>query len=347
MDTRAPERAAFGWYRMRSAQYDAIYVSPHMDDAVYSCGGQIALQRDADKRVLLVTVFGHGERPEHAPGVFRDYTQRKREEQAASALLDVDHLWLNLPDLLARPTRPTELVRFVVPFMTLGPTPESEQLTATLQALFTRLLAPAGHVYAPLGIGAHPDHRIVFEATRGLLAQAGLPHSFYEDVPYAQVRTVRDDRLHFLGLPRNSPGVRVAAAELRAFAFAHAPRWQRPLLTLVVGAHWCLMRALFELAPPPTHWLAETDLTECVIDDVLERKVQAMRAYVTQTDYFFPRGEAIYGVLSRAGEHYVERYWTPKHIPAARAPAVDAERLARELARVDALRGELRATGET
>ena len=35
---------------------DWIYLSPHLDDAVFSCGGRIALQVRAGRRVWVVTV---------------------------------------------------------------------------------------------------------------------------------------------------------------------------------------------------------------------------------------------------------------------------------------------------
>ncbi|MFQ5421191.1 MAG: PIG-L family deacetylase, partial [Anaerolineae bacterium] len=37
--------------------YDAIYLSPHLDDAALSCGGQIFTRTSAGESVLVVTVM--------------------------------------------------------------------------------------------------------------------------------------------------------------------------------------------------------------------------------------------------------------------------------------------------
>jgi LmbE family N-acetylglucosaminyl deacetylase len=316
-----------------------------MDDAVYSCGGQIALSRASGQRVLIVTVFGHGESAEHEPGVFRDYTQRKREEEAAMAALDVDHVWLNYADLLVRPKPLSTLVRYALPFVTFPPSPLRDRLEATLYALCTRLLAADGQLYVPLAVGAHPDHRLVFDAVRAMASRArAWRELFYEDVPYAQVPAVRADRLHYLGLsrPRSLAAALLAVRETRAFLFAHAPAWQRPALTLVVGAHWALSRLFFRLFGSRDAIADERKLSERVIDEVIDQKVSAMRAYGTQTAYFYPDGDALYDTLVRSQGHYVERYWELIE-PTART-VVKAQPdlpLEEELARVDQLLSEL------
>lgn len=354
VDRLALSAPAYAWYRMRSTQYDAIYVSPHMDDAVYSCGGQIALARSSGARVLIVTVFGHGASDERGAGVFRDYSVRKREEQAAAARLDVDHLWLNYPDLLVRPKRVSELARFALPFVSVGSVALLGPLAASLEALSARLLGPRGRVFFPLAIGAHPDHRVVFEAAQRVLARSALEHAFFEDVPYAQVPALREERLLYLGLGElpSARGALQAIGETTNFVFANAPAWQRQLAALVVGGHWLVTRALFRLLRSPARppWA----LREQIIDDVVADKVAAMRAYQTQTDYFYPAGEAIYETLVRSGGHYVERCWSPRagnQTSALQQPPVRSEReatwLTHELARVDALLVELTAATES
>jgi len=39
-------------------QYRHIYLQPHYDDAIFSCGGAVALQVGSGQQVLLVTIFG-------------------------------------------------------------------------------------------------------------------------------------------------------------------------------------------------------------------------------------------------------------------------------------------------
>jgi LmbE family N-acetylglucosaminyl deacetylase len=340
MDTLAMSAAPYPWHRLRSTRYEQIYVSPHMDDAVYSCGGQIALARAAGQQVLIITVFGDGApdgTDSSGKGVFGDTAQRKREERAAVDLLDVDHLWLNYPDLLVRPKRLLELMRYGLPVTELAPDALQAGLLAALTALCLRLLAPEGQVFFPLAVGAHPDHRVVHAVGRAFAPQHAQRCKFYEDIPYAQVPGLRNDRLRQLGLARRD-GLLASARQVNGFVFAHAPRWQRPWTFWLLTAHALCTRTLARLLSPSMSLLREPDLHELVIDAVIHQKVAAMRAYVTQTAFFFPEGDALYDVLARSDGHFVERYWTPapfEHEPTlARA---GASALQAELARADAL----------
>jgi LmbE family N-acetylglucosaminyl deacetylase len=337
----AYERDTYPWYRVRSPVYDAVYISPHMDDAVYSCGGQIAQQREQGRRVLVVTLFGNGQDSEQGTGVFGDIAQRKLEERAALTRLDVDFIWLNYPDMLMREKSLSELSRLLVPFARLGPSELGAQLGAALHVICARLLAPAGRAYFPFAVGAHPDHRLTFEVGRELSSNTGFAITFYEDVPYAQVAAQRDERLHHLGIvAATAPAIR-AARDVHDFWFAHAKRWQRPFTRAAVLVHLLTVRGLFGVLGTPGEWGRTLELQELAIDDVLDRKVAAMRDYVTQTSYFYPPGTALLDLLCRSGAHYVERYWTPRTMSGKPAQPASASYLAREHRKLDALLREL------
>ncbi len=158
---------------------------------------------------------------------------------------------------------------------------------------------------------------------------------------------MRGDRLHFLGLsrPLGAGDALRAVRETRDFIFAHAPSWQRPFITLLVGGHELMTRALFRLFGRRDAFMDERDLMERDIDEVVDDKVAAMQAYATQTAYFFPAGEAIYGALVRSHGHYVERYWTPISPPLAPRPTRIARTSGRARARVDRLFSELVGRG--
>ena len=90
--------------------YDALYLSPHLDDAALSCGGQIVQATRCGARVLIVTVMA-GDPPVDAENDYiaslharweldRDAAaQRRAEDLAACALLGADALPLDVPDL--------------------------------------------------------------------------------------------------------------------------------------------------------------------------------------------------------------------------------------------------------
>jgi LmbE family N-acetylglucosaminyl deacetylase len=313
----------YPWSRLRSAQYDEIYVSPHMDDAVYSCGGRIVQRRAEGARILVVTVFGNGRDDDKGEGVWGDMAQRKKEERAAMDLLDCDHLLINLPDLLVRPTSKLNVVRYAIPFAQLGPSDLQRHLSAAISAIRVRFATPSAKVFFPLAIGAHPDHRLVFEVGEAFAEEPFV--WFYEDVPYAEVRALRDDRLHALGL---APAVfRFSAiGETHKFMVPHAPRWQRPMTWLSVASHWAAMQLLSRMRAGDA--IARREEVRD-ISAVIARKVEAVRAYVTQTAYFYPDDDAIYQRLCRDGERYVERYWQLSNMSRTLAP--DPTQVQREL----------------
>ncbi|MET0283208.1 MAG: PIG-L family deacetylase [Polyangiales bacterium] len=317
----------YPWSRLRSARYDEIYVSPHMDDAVYSCGGRIAQRRAEGARILVITVFGNGRDDDHGEGIFGDMATRKREERAAMDLLDVDHVLLNHADLLVRPKSPAALARYVIPFLAIGPNAWQRELAASIAALRFRFATPNARVYFPLGVGGHPDHRLVFEVGAALADEPFV--WFYEDIPYAQVPALRSDRLHQLGLGPASFRLG-AVGETHGFVMAHAPRWQLPFTYTAVLGHWLTVQTLSRLRRGSAIARAHEERD---ISDVIERKVAAIRAYATQTAFFFPAGDALYGVLTRSGKRYVERSWQLSGFSSALAP--DALSVQREVASIE------------
>ena len=66
------------------------------------------------------------------------------------------------------------------------------------------------------------------------------------------------------------------------------------------------------------------------IGDVLDRKIAAMRAYATQTAYFYP--DAIETKLPRAGDRFVERSW---QLTGLHGEAPDALSIQREVQRLE------------
>lgn len=139
-----------------------VVLSPHLDDAVLSAGGALASAPGA----LAVTVFTEG----------KDAETRRKEDEAALALLGARALHLGLLDAPERLRIPRAL-----PSLT-GATVAEADLLAVVAVLERHVLplAPA-RVLAPLGVGRHVDHRVVFEAARRVFPDVG----FYEDRPYA------------------------------------------------------------------------------------------------------------------------------------------------------------------
>lgn len=347
-ESAAPELSAYNFYRLRSAHYDEIYFSPHMDDVVFSCGGQILLQRAEHKRVLIITIFGTGgsEGEEHAGDLFRDTAQRKREELAAMERLDADFLFLNLPDALHRSHSAGEFVRMCFPFLPLISEDVSELLVTSVEALVRRLLLPNGRLYFPLAVGSHPDHRLVFDVGRHLNATGKYRVSFYEDVAYVHVQGMREDRLRCLGYDVPFPFFPFVLGVHR-FVFRRAPKWKGllwwPSLFAFMVVRWLVQRTtgLADRRPEERDpRVEERDITSTVAS-----KVEAMRAYATQMEYFFSTGEKMFEDLLRSGDRYVERYWSFPSASNERLLGEEDERIHAELRKVESLLSKLQ-TGE-
>ncbi len=164
-----------------------LFISPHLDDAVFSCSGAIQQVVAAGNRALIATVFSHGSR-EHAV--------RRKEDEAASAILGAEVCWLGLRDA---PWRNSFYRGFREIILGTAPGDSDESVAAALASVFNSE-KPSG-IFAPLAVGTHVDHRLTFTAI-GRIVDAG-DITFYEDRPYAFAKGAVDMRLRQLGCARS------------------------------------------------------------------------------------------------------------------------------------------------
>lgn len=179
-----------------------IFLSPHFDDAVYSCGGTLGVQVSVGLRPLVITVFGGPPQvttlSPYAMDIHRKmgFSQdaaaanatRRQEDAAAMELLGADYLWLDYPDAVYRgtPAYYTNNAQLMGGEVNPGDRWIDEELAAMLVSLRKRL--PDTVWYAPLGVGRHVDHQIVCSAADRLTA-LGAKVNLYEDFPYVARRT--------------------------------------------------------------------------------------------------------------------------------------------------------------
>jgi LmbE family N-acetylglucosaminyl deacetylase len=184
--------------------YTHVYVSPHLDDVVFSCGGRIAKQLGSGESVLVVTVFA-GDAGEMKKPRGRGYDQvidikrRRGEDEKAMERLGVDYLWLDYIDSIFRHDLP--LSRFG---LHLIDTPATIALREALTDDIQRICVKADNkrLYLPLGVGQHEDHHILFQVSRHLINQRerGLEICFYEEVPYIFFPNILTCRLTLIGI---------------------------------------------------------------------------------------------------------------------------------------------------
>ena len=144
-----------------------IFLSPHLDDVVFSCSGLIQTVLARGGQVQIATVFS------------RTLNQERIEEDVrACAYLNVEHQHLEFLDAPIRRQQPEVLFQDL----------EFEKPTIdALTAAFTNLqnTYPNSLFVAPLGVGWHVDHLVVHEAARAALPPEQL--WYYEDAPYRYV----------------------------------------------------------------------------------------------------------------------------------------------------------------
>lgn len=266
--------------------YDHVYLSPHFDDAVFSCGGAIHQQCQNGQAVLVVTFCAAMPDPGEplSPLAERFHAwmghpadvvaARRREDRAALAIVGAEGLWLDFKDCIYRGRSCEHLWHYTSIREVFGRIHPNERTLAEVMAVAVNERVSIGSkttIYAPLGVGNHVDHQLTHCAAWVLHAQQGRL-VLYEDYPYAD-----PDRPH----PIDESIASSPASTLAATA-----------ATL--------------LAPRFVH-LSEADL---------QAKIDGVRAYRSQLAMLFGEEAAIPSRLrTYASRHdpyrLAERFWIP------------------------------------
>lgn len=167
-----------------------IYLSPHLDDAVLSCGGLIARQGRQGERVVVVTVCAG----DPLPGPLSPFAQslherwntpanavavRRAEDAAALRILGAEVIHWETPDCIYRVVNGEPL--YASEQALFGELHPAEAALARTLAARIAGLGPA-HFYAPYTLGHHVDHQLVRRAAEA----SGVAVTYYEDYPYAE-----------------------------------------------------------------------------------------------------------------------------------------------------------------
>jgi LmbE family N-acetylglucosaminyl deacetylase len=171
----------------------AVFLSPHFDDAVYSCGGTIARLLEEGQTVRVVTVMAGV--PKHYPSspIVRalharwqagddPIATRRQEDEQAILGMGAQLTQLEAFDCVYRTHDGTAL--YPDEGALWGDIHPNDDARHALDSLWASLQGQT--VYAPLGVGNHVDHRIVRDAS--LAYWAAHPRTFtlclYTDYPY-------------------------------------------------------------------------------------------------------------------------------------------------------------------
>jgi LmbE family N-acetylglucosaminyl deacetylase len=181
-------------------RYDSLYLSPGEGDALLSCAARLHADASQGRTALVLNLFA-GPSFRESPG-------------PRPSLPGLDQVAIGLPSASER--HPGRRVLSSLRFDTF---PEDDALRDRVTRLLVDLrprVAPL-HVFAPLGVGGHVDHRIAHEAAVGAFGgrEAGRNVFLYEDRPEAVGRGQVRLRLGLLGA--RLPAGAVRAAERSGF----------------------------------------------------------------------------------------------------------------------------------
>jgi LmbE family N-acetylglucosaminyl deacetylase len=168
-----------------------IYLSPHFDDAVLSCGGLIYEQARQGDPVEIWTIFA-GDPPagplsefarqNHALWGLSDDDQvvanRRDEDEAAAAILGAELVHFDFPDCIYRRSPEGEYLYTETVFV--DPHPSERKLPGRIATALRTKLRQDDVLICPLSLGGHVDHVLVRRAAEALQRRL----LYYADIPY-------------------------------------------------------------------------------------------------------------------------------------------------------------------
>jgi LmbE family N-acetylglucosaminyl deacetylase len=174
-----------------------LFVSPHLDDAVLSCGGFIHQLRQQGESSVILTVMA-GDPPDPLPdtplvwGLHARWevgenpvAVRRAEDQTAARILGAQAAFLSIPDCIYRTADGVALYPNGDDDI-FGPIHPDDPARSALEATESAYFDQNAVLYAPLGIGCHVDHQLVREWILERSAGRTVTTRFYEDYPYCE-----------------------------------------------------------------------------------------------------------------------------------------------------------------
>ena len=202
-----------------------VYLSPHLDDALLSCGGLVAQQVAGGDEVTVFTVCA-GDSPvgELTPfayelhrrwgGAGSPMAARRAEDLVACGRLGASVVHYPLGDAVYR-RGPDGQALYADEIAIFGPVhPAEDSIAEELATALRQAVPPDAVIYAPLALGGHVDHRL----TRRAAERIGRPLWYYRDLPYDLLRGQPPDDQPLPSLPETR--VTLASEEVDAWAAA-------------------------------------------------------------------------------------------------------------------------------
>lgn len=170
-----------------------IYLSPHLDDAIFSCGGIIASQVEKGEDVSIWTLCAgkpsRNNLSEFADNLHAIYGYgadpiggRISEDIKACSLLGIKYHHFSFLEAIYRKSSNGKYFLYPTPTAIFGkPRPEESILLEDMFRTLSEQVNPDCQFVVPMGLGKHVDHLLVRQAA----AKLGKPLWYYQDFPYA------------------------------------------------------------------------------------------------------------------------------------------------------------------
>jgi LmbE family N-acetylglucosaminyl deacetylase len=176
--------------------YKAIYLSPHLDDVVFSCGAQIFMSTSAGEAVLIATVTA-GDPPavSSSPLVqnIHDRWQlaenavagRRAEDVLACQIVGADYLHWDFLDCIYRTDPATGEPLYATGAALFGDVHGADRHTFAQLTQQMAMLPTHEQLFLPLTAGNHVDHQLTRSAAEHCFGFRNN-HFYYEDYPYVR-----------------------------------------------------------------------------------------------------------------------------------------------------------------
>lgn len=169
-----------------------LYISPHYDDAVGSCGARMSRDR-IENEVSLITVFSEVKKPFSGyANMLHEYwnlknplTDRKIENISVCKFLKINNIMLGFFDAIYR-TFNNEYIYPNQEAIFSKVSPLDSKLVEKIKSRILSYITKEDLLYFPLGVGSHVDHIIVSEVGK-ILKSENYKVRFYLDFYYTGV----------------------------------------------------------------------------------------------------------------------------------------------------------------
>lgn len=178
---------------MKKKRYKAVFISPHLDDAVLSCGGTIAkLLSEGD--VLILNIFTRYTDSVKKGPIVVDKDRYEEETIAASHLGFLTDTLNELDAVFRR--KAYKSASKIIGYIDNEDITYIPQLSDKIKRYLTNI--DYDSLYVPLGIGWHVDHILCHLAMESFFTDPKL--HFYEDAPYCLIPNATLYRLCEIGM---------------------------------------------------------------------------------------------------------------------------------------------------